>query len=213
MEGKIKVKKTFRYYTFGNPDKAEHIWFVLHGYGQLAFFFLRKFNVLDPDKHFVVAPEGMHRFYLKGTNGRVGASWMTKEARLDDIEDNHDFLDQLFAKLTQKYSFKKRTLLGFSQGGATASRWHQKNTFKADNFILWACVFPPDLKESYENDTFKNSSNYFVIGKQDEYFQEKFDEIISMYKENIKNIKIIKFDGPHSIESSTLKMLSKEIEN
>ena len=157
MEGKIKVKKTFRYYTFGNPDKAEHIWFVLHGYGQLAFFFLRKFNVLDPDKHFVVAPEGMHRFYLKGTNGRVGASWMTKEARLDDIEDNHDFLDQLFAKLTQKYSFKKRTLLGFSQGGATASRWHQKNTFKADNFILWACVFPPDLKESYENDTFKNS--------------------------------------------------------
>lgn len=211
MEGKIKVKKTFRYYTFGNPDKAEHIWFVLHGYGQLAYFFLRKFNILDPDKHFVVAPEGMHRFYLNGTSGRVGASWMTKEARLDDIEDNHNFLDQLSDKLTQKYSFKKRTLLGFSQGGATASRWHQKNTFKADTFVLWACVFPPDLSESYENDIFINSRNYFVIGKQDEYFQEKYNEIITTYKESIANIEIVEFDGPHTIQGSTLKMLSEEL--
>lgn len=211
MEGKIKVEKTFRYFTYGNPEKAEHVWFVLHGYGQLAYFFLRKFNVLDPDHHFIVAPEGMHRFYLSGTSGRVGASWMTKEARLDDIEDNHDFLNQLSKQITGQYSFKKRTLLGFSQGGATASRWHQKNTFKADNFIIWACVFPPDISTSYDDEVFKSSNNYFVIGTKDEYFKENLEEIFSTYKTNIKGIKIIDFNGPHNIDPSTLKKISEEI--
>jgi predicted esterase len=172
---------------------------------------LRKFNSLDPDKHFIVAPEGMHRFYLNGTSGRVGASWMTKEARLDDIEDNHNFLDQLSNKITSDYSFKQRTILGFSQGGATASRWHQKNNFKASNFILWACVFPPDLSQTYDEDVFKNSNNYFVLGKKDEYFQDNFEEIINEYKSNISNIKILTFDGQHNIEAKTLKMIANEL--
>ncbi len=211
MEEKIKLEKTFRYYTFGNPEKAKHIWFVLHGYGQLAYFFLRKFNILDPDKHFVVAPEGMHRFYLNGTSGRVGASWMTKEARLDDIEDNHNFLNQLSHKILKEYSFEQRTILGFSQGGATASRWHQKNTFKANNFILWACIFPPDLSQSYEEEVFQNSNNYFVIGKKDEYFQDNFEEIIKEYEKSISNINVVKFEGQHCIETKTLRLIADQL--
>lgn len=211
MERKVKVDKTFRYFTYGDPEKAEHVWFVLHGYGQLAFYFLRKFNVLDPEKHFVVAPEGMHRFYLKGTSGRVGASWMTKEARLDDIDDNHNFLDTLSNEILSSYTFKHRTLLGFSQGGATASRWHQRNTFKADNFVLWACVFPPDLEASYTDSVFQKSNNFFVIGTEDEYFQEQFDEILETYEKNLPDISIIKFKGPHNIHSSGLKALTDNL--
>jgi predicted esterase len=212
MENKISVNKTFRYHTFGNPEKASHIWIVLHGYGQLAFYFLRKFNILDPEKHFIVAPEGMHRFYLKGTSGRVGASWMTKEARLDDINDNHHFLDALTAELLAKYTFEERTILGFSQGGATASRWHQLNTFKADNFVLWACVFPPDLEASYDDDVFISTKNYFVIGTEDEYFQEKLDEVIENYQNNIPGIKTITFKGSHTIKSEALRELEEAIE-
>ncbi|MGM0479532.1 MAG: alpha/beta hydrolase [Bacteroidota bacterium] len=204
MEGKLQLTKTFRYYTYGNPDKASKIWFVLHGYGQLAFYFLRKFNVLDPDEHFVVAPEGMHRFYLEGTSGRVGASWMTKEARLDDIEDNHNYLDQLSAHFLNNYAFDQRIVLGFSQGGATASRWHAKNTFHADHFILWACVFPPDLEGEQDQDKLKTSRNYFIIGRQDQYFQDHFEEIIDQYRQEIPGIEVIPFDGPHNIDHQTL---------
>src|SRR5690554_3872961 len=50
----------------------------------------------------------MHRFYRKGTQGRVGASWMTKEARLDDIEDNHKYLDKLAEHLLKGKSYKQR---------------------------------------------------------------------------------------------------------
>lgn len=211
MERKIKVEKTFRYYTFGNPDKAQHIWFVLHGYGQLAYYFLRKFNVLDPEKHFIVAPEGMHRFYLKGTSGRVGASWMTKEARLDDIEDNHRYLDTLSQELLAEHSFDKRTILGFSQGGATASRWHQRNTIKADNFVLWACVFPPDLEAAYDDPVFKSSNNHFAIGSKDEYFEGRLDEVIETYERKIPEIKTWLFEGPHNIDSETLRKLADSL--
>mgnify|MGYP001269469338 CR=1 FL=1 len=210
MEGKIKLTKTYRYFTHGDPEKAEHIWIVLHGYGQLAEFFIRKFRSLD-DNHFIIAPEGMHRFYLQGTSGRVGASWMTKEARLDDIEDNHLFLDELVGQFTSKYTFQKRTILGFSQGGATASRWHQRNSFNADNLILWACVFPPDLESSYSSPVFQGSKNYFVLGKQDEYFQEKYYDIIKTYKDQLPNLSIREFEGPHNIDQETLISISKEL--
>jgi predicted esterase len=209
MEHQLTVKKTARYYTYGNPEKANHVWFVLHGYGQLAYFFLRKFHALDPDHHFIVAPEGMHRFYLNGTSGRVGASWMTKEARLDDIANNHDFLDDLSNRITEQYTFEKRTILGFSQGGATAARWHQKSKIVADQLVLWASVFPDDVEKPTDSLRFKNSSNHFVIGKEDPYFKLKYAEIINDYKSKIPGINLLEFDGQHDIHKETLLKLAQ----
>jgi predicted esterase len=212
MEQTIKLPKTFRYYTHGDLETADTIWFVLHGYGQLPAYFIKKFQHLDPAKNVVIAPEGMHRFYLKGTSGRVGASWMTKEARLDDIADNIHFLDTLYSHLTQKKTFKKKVLLGFSQGGATAARWHEHGVFKATTFILWASVFPPDLTLPENNGQFERSQNYFVVGDEDEYYN---DENISQMEEYLisegLHFHTIRYDGGHSIESNCLIMLTKAV--
>ena len=83
----IKVPKTARYFTIGNEEQPDEIWFVLHGYAQLANYFIEKFRVLESKNILVVAPEGLHRFYWNGMSGRVAASWMTKEDRLTDIAD------------------------------------------------------------------------------------------------------------------------------
>lgn len=206
MENKLTIAKTFRYFTHGNPETASHIWFVLHGYGQLPAFFIRKFQDLDPEKHFVIAPEGMHRFYLEGTSGRVGASWMTKESREDDIKDNHNFLNQLKETLFSKYTFSKRVLLGFSQGGATASRWHENGNFNAHHFILWASVFPPDLQLPKKKNAFADSDNYFVIGNQDQYFnKEKVAAMEAHLKAHNLTFKTVKFEGDHNIPKSALE--------
>ncbi|MDO7610183.1 MAG: hypothetical protein MUQ68_04950, partial [Crocinitomicaceae bacterium] len=87
MDHSFSHSKTYRYFTLGDKNKSKRLLIVLHGYGQLAKFFLRKFSMCS-DSSFVVAPEGPHRFYRKGYSGRVGASWMTKEARDHDIKDN-----------------------------------------------------------------------------------------------------------------------------
>lgn len=198
----IKIEKTARYITHGDEEKATNIWFVLHGYGQLPEFFIRKLKHLDPEENFVVAPEGFHRFYLNGTSGRVGASWMTKEARDHDIEDNIKYLNQLSAKFKKDY--KNKIILGFSQGGATAARWHELGDFNATHFILWASVFPPDLDIKFEKSKFSQSKNTFVIGKKDPYYDiEKIDETS---KELSKiGFNTILFDGEHDIDREALK--------
>ncbi|MFN6038394.1 MAG: hypothetical protein ACK452_07995, partial [Bacteroidota bacterium] len=102
-EEKIKVQKTARIIICGNEIDPENIWIILHGYAQLATEFSEKFKDLTLQKNLLIFPEGMHRFYTKGANGRVGASWMTKESRLDDIEDNFHYLEEIIKKYRLDY--------------------------------------------------------------------------------------------------------------
>ncbi len=79
-EHHLIIPKTARYFQNGELNQStSEVWIVCHGYGQLANFFLRKFDLLNSNTTCIIAPEGLHRYYLEGSAGRVGASWMTKE--------------------------------------------------------------------------------------------------------------------------------------
>jgi predicted esterase len=206
MISKLTCTKTFRYATAGS-SQSKKLMYVFHGYAQLAPNFIRKFH--DLDDYYIVAPEGMHRFYLKGSAGRVGASWMTKEERLDDIEDNCKWLNKLHQKITTENSFDKTIILGFSQGGDTAARWFNDDTKKADHLILWANVFPPDLKAQ---DLVIRSAkkNVFVLGTDDEYFdKEAQNKAFSFYSDI--NFWTYSYRGNHDICSDTLNSVLKEL--
>ena len=209
MEYQFTHSKTFRYQTLNEEFKPKKVLYVLHGYGQLVEFFIRKFR--DIGKEFlIVAPEGMHRFYLQGASGRVGASWMTKEARETDIADNLGYLDTLDEMLSKEYKFEERYLLGFSQGGATAARWNKLGNSQFEAMILWACVFPPDLPQEIESN--ERQANYFVIGDEDEFFsQDDQEKLISEYLS--KNYNIKRYRGKHDIFIDTLREILDEISN
>ncbi len=206
-EHKITVEKTARYFTHGSLDKATELLVVLHGYGQLPEYFIRKFSQL-PEHIFVVAPEGMHRFYLKGSGGRVGASWMTKESRTDDISDNLRYLNQLFGALLSDRSYRKITLLGFSQGGATAARlFFSKRNYPIDSFILWGSVFPPDIPLPLPTvDAGETTNQSFVIGTEDEYFSDEDRKQLMEYFQSI-GFKTYLYAGLHDIHAETLTKL------
>ena len=209
IEEHIKFEKSGRFFTYGNPNTAEHLLVALHGYGQLASFFIRKFHALDPNKYFVVCTEGLHRFYQSGTSGRVGASWMTKEDRLTDIEDYISFLDALMEDLNRNYSFSVKTLLGFSQGGATAYRWIGYGNHEFDYFMLWAAVFPPDMDPESKL-KFSTSKNYFIIGTSDQYTTiQKAEEYHKVLNNDYIQFEFVKFEGNHSINSELLIKLLK----
>lgn len=207
QENTITIQKTARYFTIGNREKACYLLICLHGYGQLPAFFGRKFEAVDPD-YFVVIPEGLHRFYLEGSSGRVGASWMTKEARQQDIDDNTNYLTKLLNSNTQNKSFEKIILLGFSQGGATAARFYYQHQ-KIDHLVLWASIFPPDLQ--IENEVVSTpQKNYFVLGNSDPYFNEESQkETLDFYRK--LNYSIIQYVGNHSIESHVLNDLLNQL--
>lgn len=178
----------------------KHILLALHGYGQLAQYFYRKFHSLENDFGLVI-PEGPHRFYLEGSSGRVGASWMTKEWREQDIAENTRYLLELTAEIRSSNSTAKLTLLGFSQGGATAARVYQADPSLFSQLILWASVFPPDIAVQHFPPRKRMD---FVIGSKDPYFDsESSAKVQNEYSE--LGFEIHTFEGAHDIHPQTLR--------
>jgi len=207
MEVQFKHSKSYRYEVLNASAKAKTVLYVLHGYGQLAKFFVRKFKSL-PDDIMVVAPEGMHRFYVKESSGRVGASWMTKEARETDIADNISWLNELDRQISEQHSIQKRILLGFSQGGATAARWQAVGSPSFDEMILWACVFPPDIDNNKKVEGIQNP--FFVIGTEDElYDNEAQEKLIEHYNE--LGFTTMQYIGKHDIKNETLMEIIRQM--
>lgn len=119
----IKVVKTARYFLTGvKPQSASQIWLVMHGYGYTVSEFIALFRPLLDGKTAIVAPEGLSRFYTKGLGGKVGASWMTKEDRLQEIEDYTFYLGELMNRIIPPFSSSILHVYGFSQGVSTLSR-------------------------------------------------------------------------------------------
>ncbi|MEZ4756799.1 MAG: hypothetical protein R2817_08230 [Flavobacteriales bacterium] len=143
-EHHLQVARTARYHTLGDPSKASTIWVVVHGYGQLARFFLNKFKGLE-DGLLIAAPEGLSRFYLDDAHQRVGATWMTREDREVEINDHVHYLDQLVQELLRSTGPRPVHAMGFSQGVATVSRWSAAGSTNLSRLVLWGGSLPPDI--------------------------------------------------------------------
>jgi predicted esterase len=195
----IKVEQHGRFFVVGDVEHAEVVVVALHGYGQLARFFGRHFSPI-PSKVVLVLPEGLHRFYLNGSSGRVGASWMTKEAREWDIKDNHNYIKCLVEQVKLK-RFNRRILVGFSQGGATAARYFFNTSNDFTELVLWGCVFPPDIDPSF---TWTNAGNCkFFIGTEDPFFQDEQKENALSFYAN-QGFEVIQYKGGHAVNSVEL---------
>lgn len=204
QEHYLEFQNQLRYLQFGEQVETNHLIYVLHGYGQLVHYFSKKFDGLDLNNRTLIFPEGLHRFYLNGTSGRVGASWMTKEWREHDIQVNIQVLNKLHVELAAKLNPARITVIGFSQGGATAARWIQNGLVPCDDFISWASVFPPDVPLSTENPLAEKS--YFVVGNQDPFFPEDIRKNIVKSHEDL-GFNTLTFDGGHDIELELVKQL------
>lgn len=204
----VKTTKTARLILLKSETKINSkLLIALHGYGQLSTFFSEKFKEIHGDFD-VLVPEGLNRFYQKGSSGRVGSSWMTKEERESDIADNQSYLAKIVSNFSEKYSCI--FFLGFSQGGATASRFCCQEYAKIKGIILWGSVFPPDISQQKMNNF--PGQKIFVLGKQDIYFDEKNQKEVLALQEQL-GFKTVQFDGGHDIDISILnKILSQFFE-
>lgn len=212
QKNQIKVEKTARYYLSGELNKStKNIWFVCHGYGQLAEYFIRKFEVLSNSETVVVAPEALNRFYLNGFSGRVGASWMTKDDRENDIIDYCHYLNEVYADLNRSADLSSLNfnVLGFSQGVATVCRWVAFSDIQVHNLVLWAGVFPPDLNKDFEFSIkkFVKKNITIVYGDQDPFLKEEHNAQLEEMRKIKPDLKLITFYGGHDIDSETLKTL------
>ena len=205
QEHRITVSRSARYFTLGRAEREA--WFVLHGYGQLAVRFLHHFTPLDDGSRLVVAPEGLSRFYLTEdpAERRVGASWMTKEDRLAEIEDYVRYLDAIYDACVRSMDRAqiKVTLLGFSQGSATACRWLTMGKSRIDRLVVWGGEVPPDVELP------RSVRLSLVYGSRDEYVTPK---IITATEARLRahdvSYKLVPFDGGHEVDAEVLKRVA-----
>jgi predicted esterase len=144
-EHSVAVRRRARYYTSGTVGKeTREIWIVLHGYGQLARYFLRNFSPLFSHERAFLAPEGLSRFYLGDDYSRVGASWLTKEGRELELADQAEYFETILqACLPDDLPNGCRVVVfGFSQGATAAWRLAAQSVRQASDLILWAGLPP-----------------------------------------------------------------------
>lgn len=201
---KITVPKTARYFLSAEPSaKIREVIFVCHGYAQLANEFLAGFSALENETRLFVAPEGLHRFYHRGGADKVVASWMTKEDRLDDIADYIGWLDAAAADVLLYCSPDvKITVLGFSQGAATVSRWAAFGMTHIHHLILWCGFFPPDLP--LENAP-KCDQLTVVTASNDKYVDAASEQKnLTAIQSYLTTYKHVRFEGGHELHTGTL---------
>ena len=202
---RLTVAKSARVFTLGPPAAtADKVLFALHGYGQLPEFFLRKFQAAADAGWAIIAPEGLHRFYVEGTSGRVGASWMTREDRDADIADYLAYLDQVADAFPTRPG-SRRVLLGFSQGVATATRWAAAGGGPFEQLILWAGVFPPDVDLGPDANRLRDMPLACVLGDADPFFGVGLlEETDARLQAAGLAASTYRFSGGHAICSDTL---------
>ncbi len=218
QEHHIAVARTARYFTLGEGGpSAKQVWFVCHGYGQLAERFLRHFAGLDDGRRLIVAPEGLSRFYLEsgrsesGRSDKVGASWMTREDRLNEIQDYVRYLDEVYAAVFRRIdrATARVGVLGFSQGAATATRWVCQGAARADRLMLWGGELPPDLDLAAAAERLRTLELCLVYGRRDGFITAK---VVAQAEQRLRECGIafrtIPFDGGHEVDEALLARLA-----
>jgi predicted esterase len=218
IEHRIEVRRRARYFTLGGPGPAiRELWIVCHGYGQLAHRFLRNFAVLDDGSRIVAAPEALNRFYLPDASGsmfhqhaKVGATWMTREDRLAEIDDYVEYLDAVNRDIVHQLGRAVPLhVVGFSQATATVMRWIAHGEARAEHLVLWAGTVPDEIDVAAVQAAGKWKRLSVVVGLRDEFATA---EVVAAQEERLRTggirHELIRFDGGHAMHPETLLRLA-----
>ena len=215
-EHHLKTLRSARFYTLGEAVSAPaDLWIACHGYGQLAAQFLEALAPLDDGRRLIAAPEGLSRFYLDaGSHGResaVGASWMTREDRLSEIDDYVGWLDALLAALAAPRRGARLTVLGFSQGTATATRWVLRSRVPARRLVLWGGLLPPDADLEAAAAVLNALDLVLVVGDRDEYVtaERLAAQRVALDAARVRH-RVLGFGGGHRLDAGTLLRLASD---
>ncbi|MBI1287561.1 MAG: phospholipase [Flavobacteriales bacterium] len=204
----VEVPRTARYFRMNSVQKmTKNVWVVFHGYGQSAEYFIKHFRDLDPSENFIIALEGLSKFYVEGLTGRVGASWMTKQDRELEIKDQSNYINAVLKDcgVDVKNMNQRLIVLGFSQGTATAVRWLANNNIRPNELILWAGSFPHDVDATEHEDVFKKLNMHFAYGNKDQFLEHiNVEERVAEFEKMGMKLKVWSFEGKHVMDKPTL---------
>ncbi|MBL8008483.1 MAG: hypothetical protein JNJ56_13230 [Ignavibacteria bacterium] len=203
IQDNFKTGKTARYCTNSPSNEIKSLWFVIHGYAQLASDFIRSFDFLDNENTLIIAPEGLSRFYSRSL---PAASWMTISDRENEIHDYVFYLTGLLKYISGKYDLKNsvKNLLGFSQGVHTAVRFFAHSDADFKRLVLCSSDFPPDADFGKFAENLKSAEMFYLRGRDDSIFTEAdFQKSKFLLESNSIKFNEIVFRGSHEINKDS----------
>ncbi|MEM9292866.1 MAG: phospholipase [Acidobacteriota bacterium] len=168
-----------------------------HGYGQRAEDALAALAGID-GAYARAAVQALHPFYLprrEGGQGRVGASWMTKEDRGLAVEDNIAWVDQAIGALRERGLSGPLVVSGFSQGVAMTYRAALLGAEKPAGALVLAGDVPPDFPQA---ELRRLPPVLLCRGLQDAWYtEEKMEADLQRLRAAEVEVTEHIFDGPH----------------
>jgi predicted esterase len=209
QEHHFVTQRTARYFTIGEFSvNTKTVWLACHGYGQLAGEFIKELQPLAADDAVIVAPEALSRFYTKGFFGTVGATWMTKEDRLAEIDDYVHYLQSLYELISGKIASSARVnVMGFSQGCSTVCRWIARKAPALGSLWLCSGSIPDDMDYSLFSKAIRYPAHY-IMGDDDPFIGARDREAAAQrIKEHRVPVEMHTFHGGHDLNLALIKSL------
>lgn len=203
----LEVTRSARWFHIGeSPKNSNEIIVILHGYGQHPSYMLNSLQSLEAPGRCLCAPEGLSKFYIHGTNGRVGASWMTRDNRQQEITDQIAYLT-FWLKSLEIPETTPVTLIGFSQGVATAARWSAHGA-EIDTLIFASGQLPPEWVTSPPNLNDRLKEIHIIRPENDEYYtQDAFKVDINLLKPLGLDLNLHEPEGTHTLNAALLNKI------
>jgi predicted esterase len=212
LEHRLRTVRRARYFTAGGTARPlPEAWLVLHGVGQLAAKFLAYHESIVTPERLVIAPEALNRYYVSRSttdpaDAKPGATWMTREDRENEIADYVDFLDAVWHETAS--GAHRVTVLGFSQGVATACRWVARGQSRIDRLVSWAGQIPPDVDAAALG--VLRDGVTLVAGEADEYatWLAEGDHEARLAAAGV-SYEVVTFPGGHRMDRETLQRVAR----
>lgn len=206
----LVVERHARVGIVGDAATATEAWLILHGYGMLAQGILHWFRAAARPGRILVAPEALSRFYTEGRGiRRVGASWMTREAREDDLLDLMAYLDKVVTAVIGGVS--RLEVHGFSQGVAAGARWTVRRTHPVARLVCWGGIIPDDVAPGLLRSAVGEGQVHYAVGSRDVWTPADGVRADAARLEAAGlPVRLHFFDGGHRIDDGTLAALDGE---
>jgi predicted esterase len=204
-EHKISYTTQKTYSTLNDmTDKTEYIWFVCHGIGYLSRYFINYFDGLNPQKHFIIAPQAPSKYYQDKQYKYIGASWLTREETALEMQNIKAYFDAIYAEHIKPYPDKKLIVLGYSQGVSVAMRWISGSKINCDKLLIHSGGIPEELTaQDFEALDFRP---HLIYGNSDPYINAERAKTELKKAKNLfgKKLEVMPFEGKHVVSREVI---------
>lgn len=203
----LVVDRHARIGIVGDLPNATEAWLILHGYGMLAQGILHWFRAAERPGRVLIAPEALSRFYAeeKGIR-RVGASWMTREDRENDLADQQAYLDRVVGEFVG--SIPRLEVHGFSQGVAAGARWVLRGVRPVARLVCWGGTVPQEIDPATLGPLLGGHPVHFAVGERDHWVAPALVEAdAARLREGGCPTVVHHFVGGHRVDNGVLELL------